>query len=548
MKKRNLVEFFIYLFEFLFCLAKLNKYQNVIEDIFHKKNVRNTNDSFTNICLKVSYGLIYYEDLLKNYKYDNKCLKYNKIGNYVLEKHNMSNYNCYKKIQKPLCKLNYINIENQIIEDNNINNDNSVKESAEEKNSKANTNMFDEQEKHIANGDNIYNSKIKKCYKTKNFFISLIKRCIEKGDKDPLVHCASLNFEKKIILDPKLFCESSYERKGIEEKEIRKSIYNDIYKKAVIKTFNFKNEETNDCINIVNIFNNCSIVERNIFGTTIDSCILERSKNFCHKTIEEMHNKNYIYTCSDIILPYLLSSKEENKSYNNLCHNFNNYLNILKEKKNFYLKEKRKLEEKVKTIRITQKLYKMIEDIFQLLKEETQKNSLVIDNLFHNLEKLENQRLFNEEYILKLNKVHEKLQESENLIIKSGYPVLNKNSIEENISLFKEIKANVEKLRKLQMDIGTYSKLIIEYINKKKNEKLNDKDINEINLDELKKLKKKYDNIKNFIENYSKKNNNSIYEYQNSYEKDFIEDSKNFNNLVEIYTDQIYLLIKNNIK
>ncbi|CRH00234.1 conserved Plasmodium protein, unknown function [Plasmodium relictum] len=547
MKNVILTKFFLYLFEFLFCLNKIYSCKNALEDIFHKNNLLNVNDSLTNLCLKVSNGLIYYEDLLKNYKYDNNCLKYNKIGNYVLEKHNMNNYNCYKEIQKLLCKINYINIENKIIKDKNISNENSMKEYIDGNDSKTNMNISEENEKHNIDEDDIYNSKIKKCYKTKFFFISLIKRCIEKGDRDPLVHCASLNFEKKIILDAKLFCESSYERKSIEENEIRKSIYNDFYRKALIKTFNFKKEEIKNCIDMVNIFNNCSIVEQNIFNTTIDSCILERSKHFCHKKIEEMHNKNYIYTCSDIILPYLLSSKDENKSYDYLCNNINIYLNILKEKKNFYLIEKRKLEKNTKNIKITLKLYKMIERIFQLLKVETQKDSLEIDNLFYNLEKLKNKRIFTEEYFLMLNKVYEQLEELEDILVKFDYPILNKNSIEENISLVKEIKACVDILIKIQKEVSTTSKLINEYINKKKNDKLKDKHINELNFDEMRKLKKKYDNIKNLIENYADKNNNSIFEYQKSYEKDFIGDIQNFSDLIEIYTDQISLLIKNNI-
>ncbi|SOV78212.1 conserved Plasmodium protein, unknown function [Plasmodium sp. gorilla clade G3] len=581
-----------------------------IKEKYHEHLIREftySKDDLINTCLEVNRGLIYYEDLLKNYKYDTNCLRYKYIGNYVLEKYQMNEFNCYEKIQKPLCKLNYINKENVV----------DVKDNTEENKGKKGYHLW----------ENNLDSKISKCYNIKNFFVHLINRCINNREEDSLVHCSSFDNQKHIILDGDVFCKSSFEQINVEQNINKNSIYGERYKKKNIKkTISFQNDDFNDCLNMVNIFNNCSLVQNKLFNKTVDICLLETNTQFCNIQLEKVNDKNYIYTCSDIILPYLLSfnmnknnkriyefddhdddnkyndkqEDEENQSITNKerCHDIYNYLKILKDNKKKLLQEKKVLEYHVKNINIINKLYKIIHNILQILKNETDKSNIDIKEFFDIMENIKSNEFIKKEYImLILNKINEEIFRSYQIMVHFHYPILNKNTINENISLVNYIKEDVNNFIKLYKDIASNSRIINEYI-KKSNQnnstyndninlnksisnlhnmnhtddkkKLNilynmnqikkndfypnhtnnipkDKNMTEINIDQLQKFKQIYYNINKLIQKYTKQTNQSIFHLPAPSLQNFKRDINNHNLLIDLYTDQISLLIKNNI-
>ncbi|KYN98998.1 hypothetical protein PGSY75_1136100 [Plasmodium gaboni] len=560
-------------------------------------------DDLINRCLQVNRGLIYYEDLLKNYKYDRNCLKYKYIGNYVLEKYEMNEFNCYEKIQKALCKLNYINKENIFY----------VKNNTEEKKEHKGYDLL----------ENNLNSKFSKCHNIKTFFVHLINRCINYHEKDSLVHCASFDYEKHIILDGDIFCKSSFEQVQVEQNINKNSIYGDNYKKNIRKTISFQNDDFNYCINMVNIFNNCSVVQNKLFNKTVDICLLEKNTQYCNIQLEKVKDQNYIYTCSDIILPYLLSSHmdennkktyqfddidkynnnkkkdEENQSITNKerCYNIYNYLQILKDNKKKLLQERKVLEQNLKNINIINKLYKIIYNILEILKNETHKNDIDIKEFFEIMQNIKSNKFIKNEYIiLILNKINEQIFQAYQIMVHFHYPILNKNTINENISLVNHIKENVNHFIMLYKDIASNSRIINQYIkknnqnditynhnininkninhidninhtdnkknlnilhniNKIKNDSypnsanniLEDKNMNEINIDQLQKFKQIYHNINKLIQKYTKQTNHSVSHIPVLSSQDVKRDIDDHNSVIDLYTDQISLLIKNNI-
>lgn len=580
------------------CKNSKGKYHDhLIRDFTHSK------DDLINTCLEVNNGLTYYEELLKNYKYDTNCLKYKYIGNYVLEKYQMNEFNCYEKIQKALCKLNYINKENVVVD---------VKNNSEEKKEKKGYHLW----------ENNLNSKFSKCHNIKKFFVHLINRCINNHEEDSLVHCASFDYQKRIILDGDIFCKSSFEQIKVEQNFNKNSIYGESYKNYITKTISFQNDDFNDCLNMVNIFNNCSVVQNKLFNKTLDICLLEKNTQFCNIQLEKVNDQNYIYTCSDIILPYLLSfnmhennkttyefdddnkyitkqKDEENQSFTNKerCHDIYNYLKILKDNKKKVLQEKKVLEQHVKNINIINKLYKILHNILQILKNETDKYNIDIKEFFEIMENIKSNKFIKKQYIiLILNKINEEIIRSYQIMLHFPHPILNNNTINENISLVNYIKEHVNNFIKLYKDIASNAKLINEYIkkndqnnntlndninlnknisnvdnmyhtdNKKNfnnlhnmnqinndfntnhtNNILKDKNVNEINIDELQKFKQIYHNINKLIQKYTKQTNNSIFNLPVPSVQDFKRDINNHNTLIDLYTDQISLLIKNNI-
>ncbi|SBS98829.1 conserved Plasmodium protein, unknown function [Plasmodium ovale] len=547
--------FFFYIFVFFFFLSKICKGKGPIFNDRGKHVLDTPEKSLIKTCLRVSNAIKYYEEFLKNYPYDDKCLIYSEIGNSTLEKHKLQNYNCYAKIQKPLCKLSYTDTGEEegelgyangvtgmtrmtgMMGDSSKNQSDTNLSTHEEEDNSRELRENKKTRRHI-------NESI--CSHTKIFFIHLIRRCLEGGYNDPLVHCASLDIEKKIIMNGPLFCESSYERRSIKDSSSKAiSIYGNHYNKYIIKTFDFKKEQYDNCLNMVNIYNTCSIIEKNSFkNTNKDLCLTKRSKYFCNMIIEKENDLNYIYTCSDIFLPYLLSSKDYKKTNTYLCYHIGNYVTILKEKKNYYLKEKKKSEENVKNLKLTQKLYKIVENIFHILNKETKENILIVNNLFNNLKKLKNKNILSDEYILKLSKINEDIIKLEKLINSIDYPILNMTTINTNISLVNKNKKWIEDIVNMERDISYTSNEINEYININKKKKINGKKYGKLNFYELNKLKNKQEYLSKLIQNYAKKSSNSVFQYNKSLTKHFIMDIKNFNNLVEVYTSQISLLIK----
>ncbi|GAW81128.1 hypothetical protein, conserved [Plasmodium gonderi] len=535
-------------------------------------------------CMRISEGITYYEDELKNYKYDDQCFPYREIGNYVLEKHNLSSYNCYRKIQKPLCKMSYTSITNPMVEEidankschkhikkytneenenviSNISQDEEhvvVKNNREEKGETGRTNvtsMMDTinentRNKHISEVDNI-NVGYPQCVRTKELFTSLLLQCLENGYGNPMSHCASLDMKKNVILDGELFCQSSYERRRLEMEEdgVHKSIYGNNYKKYIIKTFDFKKDEMDNCIDMVNIFNQCSIVEKSIFPQKKpNDCIQQGVKHFCNEKIQKMDDVDYINTCSDIILPYLLISKYKNNTYYQLCHNINDYANMLKRKKNQFLKKKKKIQENVKHMKLTQKLYKITEYIFQTMYDETEKYNVDINDLFKNLKNIKRVHLPNE-YMSKLNNVNQGIAYLENLIDKMVYPNFNKSSIHQNILLVNETKEYIKNILDIQKSVLIMAKMINKYIHERLHTGVGhisevDNHIVFLNFDELTLLQKRHQHMNEIIQKYADTGHDSIFQYQNSLMKDFHKDIEKINNSIEMYTSQISLLLK----
>ncbi|SBT77242.1 conserved Plasmodium protein, unknown function [Plasmodium ovale] len=555
MYTRKGTNFCFYIFVFFFFLSKICNGKRTIFNEAGKQVLDTPEKSLIKACLRVSNAIKYYEEFLKNYPYDDKCLIYSEIGNSTLEKHKLQNYNCYAKIQKPLCKLSYTDTgeeEGEMGHTNGVTGITGVtgvmRDSSKNK-SDTNLDTHEEEDNSSELGENKTTRRHADesiCSYTKKFFIHLIRRCLEGGYNDPLVHCASFDIDKKIIMNGPLFCESSYERRSIKDSSSRAiSIYGNHYNKYIIKTFDFKKEQYDNCLNMVNIYNTCSIVEKNSFNNTNrDLCLTKRSKHFCHTIIEKENDLNYIYTCSDIFLPYLLSSKDHKKTNTHLCYHIENYVTILKEKKNYYLKEKKKLEENVKNMKLTQKLYKIVENTFHILNEETKASSLVVNNLFNNLKKIKNKNILSDEYMLKLSKINEDITKLEKLINSIDYPILNMTTIDANISLVNKNKKCIEDFVKMERDISYISNEINDYIHINKKSILKEKKNGKLNFYELKKLKNKQENLSKLIQNYAEKSSNSVFQYNKSLTKHFIMDIKNFNNLVEVYTSQISLLIK----
>ncbi|SBS99238.1 hypothetical protein, conserved [Plasmodium malariae] len=574
MKQLQVINFLFCIFEYFFFLSKLCKGQVIVQNNLNRNAISNTSEHLIDTCLEVSNAITYYEDVLKDYSYNKKCLIYKEIGNSVLEAYKLNDHNCYKAIQKLLCKLKYLKVENTSDELDNTNDEDELRDNSYENTREANLIISEEEkdmdkknEKREKNNKNEQNGKleqngkneqnkdrlrVEKCNSTKTLFTSLLKRCRQKISRDPLVHCASFDKEKNVILDGALFCESSYERKSVEDYNITKSVYGENYKKIIIKTFDFKNEQMEDCLNMVNIYNNCSIVEKSIFSNKkkdTDFCTTERSEYFCRYKIEKQNDMNYIYTCSDIILPYLLSSKDENKTYDQLCNNISNYVNLLKEKKNYYLKKKRKLKVDTKKAKFMNKLYKIVENLFQLLKEEYEKYDMQINNLFNNLEKLKEEnkikKVFSNDYmVLQLNKVNDDITNLEGMINNIEYPTMSKNNVAENISIVHKTKKYIEELLKIQKDISSTSNILNEYFSSKNKDELKVMYGSKLNFDELKKLQMKHDRISKLIKSYAERNSVWASPYEESLIKDFNKDMQNFDNLTEIYTSQISLLIQ----
>lgn len=472
-------------------------------------------------CLEVSNAIKFNEEFLNQYEYDDThCLKFRQIGNYVLEKNGMSSFNCYKKIQKPLCKLHYTEKENRI-------------------------------------EDSIHNE----CEETKDFFISLMKRCTIKGNKDPLVHCASFSKFQNFIQDASIFCTSSYERR--EEKpdgHDTKSVYGEYFPRSSIKTYTFTKNQMGDCIDIVNNYNYCSIVERNLLkmegnqndeDSIMDACLMKRSFHYCTSKIDQVQNQRYTLDCTDIILPYLLGSKNENTGYTQLCYDIkNNYLSSLKEQKNVLLKEKRKLEEEIKNMRILFKSSKMVENMFNVLNKELERSSYDINTFFEKIEKLKNQRVLqHEEYKINVQKMSDRINKFKNIISKFEYPSFEKNSREENISSIKKTKIFIDNLITVQREITDIARELNEFIEKRSSSSYSTSaDEPEIpsNHDELFKLKNKYFTSKQLIIGYAERNENAHMEYFKSQEKDFLQSIKNYNTLIEIFSQQIALVLERN--
>lgn len=242
-------------------------------------------------------------------------------------------------------------------------------------------------------------------------------------------------------------------------------------------------------------------------------------------------------------------------------------------------------------------MYKILHNILQILKNETDKYNIDIKEFFEIMENIKSNKFIKKQYIiLILNKINEEIIRSYQIMLHFPHPILNNNTINENISLVNYIKEHVNNFIKLYKDIASNAKLINEYIkkndqnnntlndninlnknisnvdnmyhtdNKKNfnnlhnmnqinndfntnhtNNILKDKNVNEINIDELQKFKQIYHNINKLIQKYTKQTNNSIFNLPVPSVQDFKRDINNHNTLIDLYTDQISLLIKNNI-
>ncbi|VTZ68007.1 conserved Plasmodium protein, unknown function [Plasmodium chabaudi chabaudi] len=572
-----MASYFMYILELLLILNYLGNADGKVEQPTPKNTFSSSNNFLIDTCINVANGLSYYDELIKNYDYDRKCLMYKEIGNFVLEKYKLERYNCYSKIQKSLCKIRYVDIKGDqkgkekcktnnihvspIIQ--NIGLDKNVEISMEKNNSSI---MNDTTEQHDSSLLNIDNEN-SHCDTAKDLFISLIKKCTENKYKDELVHCATFDIEKNVILNGETFCERSYERKMVEDTKIEnkkyRSVYgNNIYKKLIIKPIKFKKHEYSDCVNMVNIYNNCSVVEQKLTNNKdVEFCLLQRSNDFCNSKIKVENNKDYINTCSDIILPYLLSSKnDDNLTYIQMCYDISNYIDILDKKKLEYLKQKKKYEQNISNINITQKLYKIIKKNFQILNEENDKYYEHINNLFNILlgAKQNNKLLLSNHCITKLNNLNDKTDYLYNKVNSIEYPDMNANLINDNIAFINKNKINIEDIIKIQMDISAASDEIRQCVNEKEGNKKSDnktrsdnihkyKDTKfaELNYDELNKMKHKGNHINKLIQNYATKSNNSILKNNEELINNFKNDIKKMNIMIEVFTSQINLLIKN---
>ncbi|KJP90252.1 hypothetical protein AK88_00100 [Plasmodium fragile] len=503
-------------------------------------------DSFLSTCMEVIDAITFYEDELKKYKYEHKCAAYRYIGNAVLEKHNLSNYNCYGKIQKALCKLRYTRVappeEERDEEHEDKKGDRHNREDTTEEN---NTNAEHPQEHFLTEGEG------DTCTRTKDMFMSLLRKCTEGGYGDPLAHCASLDIEKNIISDGELFCESSFERKkkSVQENEQHKSAYVNYYKNNIIETFHFEEDQRDDCIGMVNLFNNCSTVRRSVFGDKpLTHCVEQSEKHFCNRRLHKMEDKNYIYTCSDVIVPYLLGANNKGKTYSEMCHDVKDYTKVLKNEKNEFLKKKKEIQENVKHIKIIQKLYKITEHIFQTLQEEVEKCN---PDLFHLFNLLKNSKIvLPNEYMLKLDEITDGMTDLEDAIRKMVYPTLDEKSMEKNVLLVNDAKAAIEDFLRLQEGIVVAVRQVNEYIRKATTTTAaRDKAIpfgnhaSLLSLEELEKLQQRHKRINERIEKYADRRSHSIFHDHNSMMKDFHNDIEKLNGLIEIYTSQISLLI-----
>ncbi|ANQ08223.1 Uncharacterized protein PCOAH_00027000 [Plasmodium coatneyi] len=506
-------------------------------------------DSFLSTCMEVIDAITFYEDELQNYKYDDKCAPYRYIGNTVLEKHNLSNYNCYAKIQKALCKLSYTRVampEGESGEGNAYKGEGHHTEDTTEENS-TNEEHMEEDFPTEGNGDT--------CKRTKDTFISLLKNCTERGYGDPLAHCASLDMKKNVISDGELFCESSFERKkSVQENEQHKSVYVNGYKKDITETFHFEENQRDDCIGMVNLYNNCSTVRRSVFGDTpLTHCAEQSEKHFCNRRLHKMEDKNYIYTCSDVIVPYLLGANNKEKTYSQMCHDVKDYAKVLKNEKNEFLKKKKEIQENVKHMKITQKLYKITEHIFQTLHEQVEKYN---PDLFHLFNLLKNAKIvLPNEYMLKLDEITDGMTHLEDAMRKMVYPTLDENNMEENVLLVNEAKASIEGFLNLQQRIIAPVRQVNEYIrtatitngatptsaSARASPFGNHASI--LNLDELEKLQKRHERINERIEDYADRRSHAVFHDHNSMMKNFHNDIEKLNGLIEIYTSQISLLI-----
>ncbi|SCM09055.1 conserved Plasmodium protein, unknown function [Plasmodium chabaudi adami] len=572
-----MANYFMYILELLLILNYLGNADGKVEQPTPKNTFSSSNNFLIDTCINVANGLSYYDELIKNYDYDRKCLMYMEIGNFVLEKYKLERYNCYSKIQKPLCKIRYVGIKGDqkgkekcktnnihvspIIQ--NIGLDKNVEIAMEKNNSSIMNDTTEQHDSSLLNIDNENNH----CDSVKDLFISLIKKCTENKYKDELVHCATFDIEKNVILNGEAFCEKSYERKMVEDTKIEnkkyRSVYgNNIYKKLIIKPIKFKKHEYSDCVNMVNIYNNCSVVEQKLTNNKdVEFCLLQRSNDFCNSKIKVENNKDYINTCSDIILPYLLSSKnDDNLTYIQMCYDISNYIDILDKKKLQYLKQKKKYEQNISNINITQKLYKIAKKNFQILNEENDKYYEHINNLFNILlgAKQNNKLLLSNHCITKLNNLSDKTDYLYHKVNSIEYPDMNANLISDNIAFINKNKINIEDIIKIQMDISAASDEIRQCVNEKGRNKKSDnktrsdnihkyKDTKfaELNYDELNKMKHKGNHINKLIQNYAAKSNNSILKNNEELINNFKNDIKKMNIMIEVFTSQINLLIKN---
>ncbi|EUD67207.1 hypothetical protein C922_02357 [Plasmodium inui San Antonio 1] len=541
MKRKMVLTFSMCLFLFCCLLSGLGM------GVAHSSGEASPRDSFLSTCMEVIDAITFYEDELQNYKYDDECAAYRYIGNTVLEKHNLSNYNCYAKIQKALCKLSYTRVNTPEGDRGEGHTDRKGERHHRENTTEENsTNEVNPKEDFPSEGDDAT------CTRTKDMFMSLLRKCTERGYGDPLVHCASLDMEKNVISDGGLFCESSFERKkNVQENGRHKSVYANGYKKDMIQTFHFEEQQRDDCIGMVNLFNSCSTVRRSVFGDTPPThCVEQSEKHFCNRRLHKMEDKNYIYTCSDVIVPYLLGAKNEGKTYSQMCHDIKDYAKVLKNEKNEFLKKKKEIQENVKHIKITQKLYKITEHIFQTLQEEVEKYN---PDLFHLFNLLKSPKIvLPNEYMLKLNEIADGMTHLEDEMRKMLYPTLDENNIEENVLLVNQAKAAIEAFLSLQKDIVVSVRQVNEYIRKettgtttsaqsRSNQFGNSASL--LTLHELKKLQKRHKSINKRVEDYADRRSNSVFRYHNSMMKDFHNDIEKLNGLIEIYTSQISLLI-----
>ncbi|CAD2092030.1 conserved Plasmodium protein, unknown function [Plasmodium vinckei brucechwatti] len=593
----------MYILELLLILNYLGNVDGKVEQPAPKNTFSSSNKFLIDTCINVANGLSYYDELIKNYDYDRKCLMYKEVGNFVLEKYKLEHYNCYNKIQKPLCKIRYVDIKDEqkgkekcktnnihvspIIQniglDKNVDiamkkNNSSIMDDTLSTNKENDTTeqnesneQYDNSLPNIDNSNSIHeeDDENSHCNTAKDLFISLIKKCTENKYKDELVHCATFDIEKNVILNGEAFCERSYERKMVEDNKIEKKIYrsvygNNIYKKLIIKPIKFEKHEYSECINMVNIYNNCSVVEQKLTNNKdIEFCLLQRSNDFCNSKIKVENNKDYINACSDIILPYLLSSENnDNLTYIQMCYDISNYIDILDKKKLQYLKQKKKYEQNISNINVTQKLYKIVKKNFQILNEENDKYYEHISNLFNILlgSKQNNKLLLSNHCITKLNNLGVKTNYLYNKVNSIEYPDMNANLIDNNIAFINKNKINIEDIIKIQMDISAASDEIRQCVNEKEGNKKSDNktrsdNINkyedtkfaELNYDELNKMKHKGNHINKLIQNYATKSNNSILKNNKELINNFKNDIKKMNTMIEIFTSQINLLIKSGL-
>lgn len=268
-----------------------------------------------------------------------------------------------------------------------------------------------------------------------------------------------------------------------------------------------------------------------------------------------MEDKNYIYTCSDVVLPYLLSANNKEKTYSQMCHDVKDYANMLKNEKNEFLRRKKEIQENVKHIKLTQKLYKITEHIFQTLQEEVEKYN---PDLFHLFNLLKNAKIMlPNEYMLKLDEIADGMIHLEDGVSKMVYPSLDENNIQENVLLVNEAKSSIENLLTLQEGIVATVRKVNEYIRKATTATAigaigsspryraspfgNRASL--VSLDELEKLQKRHESINKRVEEYADRRSHSILHDHNSMMKDFHNDIEKLNGLIEIYTSQISLLI-----